>query len=61
MIVDEPYLHYNIIKSRCRVTELAPGFNAMMYFKAADGYFLHWANVLDRKDRVSLQIMGESF
>lgn len=51
MIVDEPYLHYNIFRYNIPIKELDKKFNTMIYFED-DGWFLHFANVLDRKERI---------
>jgi lipopolysaccharide biosynthesis glycosyltransferase len=51
MIVDEPYLHYNIYKYNIPIKELDKRYNTMIYFED-DGWFLHFANVLDRKERI---------
>jgi len=50
-IVDEPYLHYNIFRYDIPIKELDKKFNTMVYFED-DGWFLHFANVLDRKERI---------
>jgi len=51
MIVDEPYLHRNLFKHNIKIGELDKRFNTMVYFED-DGWFLHFANVLDRKERI---------
>ena len=51
MIVDEPYLHYNIFKHNIKIGALDKRFNTMVYFEDK-GWFLHFANVLDRKERI---------
>lgn len=55
MIVDEPYLHYNIFKHGIPVWEMPKEFNTMVYFED-DGYFLHFANVLDRVEKIKKYI-----
>jgi lipopolysaccharide biosynthesis glycosyltransferase len=51
MIVDEPYLHYTLFKHEIPISELDKRFNTMIYFED-DGWFLHFANVLDRKEKI---------
>ena len=51
MIVDEPYLHHNIFKHNIKIGALDKSFNTMVYFEDK-GWFLHFANVLDRKNRI---------
>ena len=51
LIVDEPYLHHMLFKHNINIAELDKRFNTMVYFED-DGWFLHFANVLDRKDRI---------
>lgn len=55
MIYDMPYMHYNIFKNNIYVDLLDEEFNTMVYFKD-DGYFLHFANVLDRDERIKKYI-----
>lgn len=51
MIVDEPYLHHTLFKYNIPIQELDKRFNTMVYFEDK-GWFLHFANVLDRKNRI---------
>lgn len=51
MIVDQPYLFHNILKHNITIKELDKRFNTMVYFED-NGWFLHFANILDRKDRI---------
>jgi lipopolysaccharide biosynthesis glycosyltransferase len=51
MLVDEPYLHFNLFKYNIPIQEMDKRFNTMVYFED-DGWFLHFANVLDRKERI---------
>lgn len=51
MIVDQPYLFHNILKHNITIKELDKRFNTMVYFED-NGWFLHFANILDREDRI---------
>ena len=51
MIVDEPYIHKKIFDLYIDVKELDKKYNTMIYFDD-NGDFLHFANVLDRNERI---------
>jgi hypothetical protein len=51
MIYDMPYMHYNIYKYKIPVTYMDERFNTMVYFHD-NGDFLHFANVLNRNERI---------
>lgn len=51
MIYDMPYMHKNIYDNNIQVEYLDKRFNTMVYFED-NGYFLHFANVLDRDKRI---------
>jgi lipopolysaccharide biosynthesis glycosyltransferase len=51
MLVDMPYLHYNLYKYNIPIKELSEEWNTMQYFKEG-GYFMHFANVLNRNERI---------
>lgn len=52
MIYDMPYMNYNIFKYDIKVKPLHENYNTMVYFHDTFANFLHFANVLDRDDRI---------
>lgn len=52
MIYDMPFMHHNIYMNKIPVSFLDEKFNTMVYFHS-NGYFLHFANVLDRDKRIN--------
>jgi lipopolysaccharide biosynthesis glycosyltransferase len=50
-IYDMPYMHYNIYKYNIPIMYMDERFNTMVYFHD-QGDFLHFANVLDRDERI---------
>jgi hypothetical protein len=52
MIYDMPYMHKNIYDNNIQVTFMDKRFNTMVYFEQV-GFFLHFANVLDRDKRIN--------
>ena len=55
MIYDMPYMHKNIYDNNIEVTFLDKRFNTMVYFEK-NGWFLHFANVLDRNKRIKAYV-----
>lgn len=51
MIYDMPYMHKNIYDNNIKVHFMDERFNTMAYFKDT-GDFIHFANVLDRDERI---------
>lgn len=51
MIYDMPFMNYQIFQRYIPVTHMEEQFNCMVYFHD-NGDFLHFANVLDRDERI---------